>query len=137
MLLALLAGCDGANAPSTVQEADSTQVTQAFQRNGIVLKDGDVLPIEGQIVRYELIRKGKDVTERYVVESSKSLMELESLTFADLARRGYVRQVRNDTPERFQVTYRGKGLPLITADYRAQKNVKDLARVIFNVRTGG
>lgn len=137
LLLALLVGCGDEHMQSSQVEPDQHHSIQAFRKNAIALNDGDALSIDGQIVRYDLVRKGKGVTDRYVIESSQSLMGLESAIFADLARQGYVRRVRQESPERFLVTYSRKGVPAITADYRAKKNSNALARLIISRRADG
>jgi len=133
VFLAFLVGCGEQGVPPSQVSSDSSGSVKTFKNNAIVLSDGAVLDIEGRIIRYELVRRDKVVKDRYTVESSLTLMGLESRIYSDLARRGYVRRVRIDSPSRFLVSYRRKGLAPITADYRAIKDSDKLARLILTL----
>lgn len=134
-LLVFLGGCD-ADRVGEVSGVGSEEVQSVrnFSANSITLSDGYVLNLGGRVVRYELVRKDKLISDRYVVESSDSLMGIESRIFADLARQGYTRRIEQQSPERFLVVYSRKGQGVIIADYRAKKNSHALASLIINVR---
>lgn len=135
VLLALLVACDSEQRSSTSVGVDQSSSVQVFQKSAIAINGSEMLDIDGQIVRYDLIRKDRGPTDRYVIESSRSLMGLESEVFANLARRGYVRHVREESPERFLVVYSRRGAPSIIADYRAKKNSQTLSRLTISIRT--
>ncbi|WP_170800284.1 hypothetical protein [Stutzerimonas stutzeri] len=138
VLLALLVGCDSEQRQSSSVDVDQSSSVQVFQKSAIALNELEMLDIDGQIVRYDLVRKGRGTTDRYVIESSRTLMGLESEVFANLARRGYVRHVRQESPERLLVVYKRKGTPpTIVADYRAKKNSHALARLTISIRAEG
>ncbi|MFI8726239.1 hypothetical protein ACIGHJ_00785 [Stutzerimonas kunmingensis] len=137
VLVGLLVGCDSERNQASLVAADQPSSLQVFRTNAIALDGSDILNIDGQIVRYDLVRKDKGATDRYVIESSRTLMGLESEIFSDLARRGYVRRVRQESAERFLVVYSRKGKRAITADYRAKKNSNALGRLTITIRAQG
>lgn len=134
-LLVFLSGCDVDREVEALNiGSEEIQSVKNFSTSSITLSDGYVLNLGGRVVRYELVRKDKLISDRYVVESSDSLMGVESRIFADLARQGYTRRIEQQSPERFLVVYSRKGRGVIIADYRAKKDSPALASLVINVR---
>jgi hypothetical protein len=135
LLLVFLGGCDvGREGEVPSVGSEEALSVKNFSTSSITLSNGYILNLGGRVVRYELVRKDKLISDRYVVESSDSLMGIESRIFADLALQGYTRRIEQQSPERFLVIYSRKGQGVIVADYRAKKNSSALASLIINVR---
>lgn len=133
---ALLAGCGEDMERPQDRSADNNRPVpvREFVKNAINLDRDGALVFEGRIVRYDLIRNERGTFDRYVVESPKSLMGLEAAVFHDLARKGYTRRVRQETPKRFLVHYLQKGMKTVIADYRAKDGFNTLQRLVITVR---
>ena len=140
-LATLLSGCgEGLDVSQGKKDGNNSSASvpvQEFSKNSIGLDRGQSLSFEGRIVRYDLIRSERGAFDRYSIESAKSLMGLEASVFNDLARKGYTRSVRQETPERFLVHYLQKGRKTVVADFRAKDGLGKLQRLIVTVPTEG
>lgn len=99
--------------------------------DSIDLDNGEILPFDGRLVRYDLIRNEKGTFDRYTLNSPRELMSLEVDTFWYLARKGYVRKVRRESADRYVVNYVLKGRATIIADYRELSDGGAKTRVII------
>lgn len=114
-----LQGCEEkAVIAASAETAPSVEAVTYFSKNSIELDSEYVLRFDGRIVRYDLIRNQRGVFDRYIIESSMSQMGLEGAMFAELAKNGYSRKVRQDKADRYVVNYVLKGRSPVSADFR-------------------
>lgn len=133
LLVFFVSGCENAGTPLD----SDVPVKQGFyiKLDSIDLGNGEVLPFDGRLVRYDLLRNEKGTFDRYTINSSREIMSFEVDTFWNLARKGYVRKVRRESADRYVVNYVLEGKPTIIADYRELTDNGTKSRVTITRKT--
>ncbi|GEM_PF-863599 len=133
LLAFVISGCENTGAPL---ENDVTVKQGVYLKlDSIDLGNGEILPFDGRLVRYDLLRNEKGTFDRYTLNSSREMMSFEVDTFWNLARKGYVRKVRRESANRYVVNYVLKGKPTIIADYRELTDKGAKSRVTITRKT--
>lgn len=134
--LLILQGCgeSGGTATSAGEGQSGKTAVHSFL-NSIALGDGQMLKLDGRVVRYDLVRNQRGMFDRYIVESPLQQIGLEGAVFSELAQKGYVRKVRQDEASRYVVSYVLKGGDTLTADYRPWAENGANSRVVITRRS--
>lgn len=112
----LLAGCEPATV-SAVSDVQYASKDATLELNRIQLPDGSEISSVGRLFQYQFLQNERGEFDRYTIHSNDSLMSVEGSVFAQLAKAGYARRVRAETPGRFVVNYIKKGIAPVTATY--------------------
>lgn len=138
-----LSGCGATEETAKKASAPTSNAVSgaALQFNKIIFPAGTELGFNGRLIRYEYIENAKGALQRFTLNSSDGMMELEGSTFSGLAKVGYTRRIRKEEAGVFVVNYVKKGSPVIVASYsehvsKAPKSDMK-SRVIFTWKVPG
>lgn len=122
--LAMLAGCGEGSGSADQRPASTPQASQqgVLHKNAIHLPSGENLDVAGRLRSYNLLSNEQGDFDRYVFESPEDLMALEGQIYSTLAKRGYVRKIKSETPGLFVVRYAKRNAPSIMISYETRQN---------------
>ncbi|MGY4824483.1 hypothetical protein [Stutzerimonas chloritidismutans] len=127
-------GCEESNFVDATAKPVAVEAVSGFSKGSIDIDRGGALKFDGRIVRYDLIRNQRGVFDRYVIESAMSQMGLEGAIFAELAKKGYLRKVRQDQVDRYVVNYVSKGRVPLSAEFRPWEEHGAKSRLVITRR---
>ncbi|PRN05730.1 hypothetical protein A0O30_06705 [Pseudomonas sp. LLC-1] len=120
LISATLVGCgDSKEQPSasTTAAPASSIVSSSDGSHQLTLKDGAKISVNGKLVRNVTFTNESGTFQRYIFDVDEKTMSIEGTLFADMAKSGYNRVIKTDSPEVYAVHYQKKGFPSVGATY--------------------
>lgn len=102
---------------STTATPANSIVSSSDGSHMLTLKDGAKISVSGKLVRNVTFTNESGTFQRYIFDVDEKAMALEGTLFANMAKSGYNRKIKTDSPEVYAVHYQKKGFPSVGATY--------------------